>query len=118
MTGQRFTRNETVLCAYAAMYNAADVGGCALITAFATISTGRPESSIPAKIRNIAGTLDKYVIPRNRSWNVLTGTTTGQKARETDWKEVIEPLTRLPHREFLEECLRILSVAFVPVQGQ
>jgi hypothetical protein len=50
MTGKRFTKDETLLCTYAARYDAEDFGRCGIIKAFARISTGRPESSIPAKI--------------------------------------------------------------------
>jgi hypothetical protein len=105
MSGSRFTEDETVACAYAALYDAEDFGGYQLITKL----TGRPVSSILAKIRNIAGTLDRFGVSRNMTWQPLTGTPPGQPARKTDWADIIEPWTRQSRESMLARCRTILG---------
>jgi hypothetical protein len=104
MARNLYTDDEVVLCTYAALYDADDFGGCDTITTL----TGRKANSIPAKIRNIVATLDKYGIPRRMSWSAFTGTTTGRPARNTNWG-IIEPLTYLSRESLLDRCLTILG---------
>src|SRR5258708_3541689 len=85
-----YTENEVVLCTYAALYDANDFGGQSTICTV----TGRRLSSIDSKIRNIAATLDKKGVARFNSVRPLTGRTTGEPARDTNW-DIIEPLTKI-----------------------
>lgn len=99
-----YTNDEITLCTYAAIYDADDFGGREAICSL----TGRPASSIPMKIRNIISTLDAKGIRRYNSMSGLTGRTTGDDARETNW-EVIEPLARLSKQALLQRCFDIIG---------
>lgn len=99
-----YTNDEIMLCTYAAIYDANDFGGKEIIGTL----TGRSLSSISMKIQNIIATLDAKGIPRFNRISGLTGRTTGESARETNW-DVIAPLTHLPKEVFLQRCLALLK---------
>jgi len=99
-----FTPEEITLCAYAAMYEAADFGGESKITRL----TNRSPASIRMKIQNIAAMLDHAGIRRERVVSPLTGLRHGQVGRTTNW-ETVEPLARLGRKTFLERCHGILA---------
>jgi hypothetical protein len=101
--GVPFTDDEYVLCTYAALYGAEDLGGVAAMNL-----NSHPGSSIKDKVRNIAADLDGKKIKRCPAWSVLTGTTTGSGPRYTAWNKV-EPLTRLSQEDLLRRCRNILS---------
>lgn len=96
-----FTYDEIVLCTYAAMYNENDFGGIEKIYNI----TNRSRSSIKMKIMNIASMLDEEGIKRfnyNRIFP-LTGLTTGETGRRTNW-DIVSSLYTLPKNEFLTKC--------------
>ena len=104
MTRNYYTNDEIMLCTYAAIYDADDFGGKKVICAL----TGRSASSVPMKIRNIISTLEAKGIRRFNPLPGLTGRTTGDDARETNW-DVIEPLTRLSKAALLQRCLDVID---------
>jgi hypothetical protein len=104
MARNLFTKDELVLCTYAAIYDVADLGGCELISE----RTSRSSSSISMKIRNIAATLDTKGYMRQSTSSGLSGRTTGESARDTAW-EIIQPLTLLSQDALLEKCQNILE---------
>jgi hypothetical protein len=104
MARNRYTNDEVILCAYAAIYDANDFGGIAAIAAL----TCRSKSSIPMKIRNIACTLDEKGVARHNAIRPLTGKTTGDHGRKTDWATV-EPLTAVNRDALLSMCLQIVG---------
>lgn len=101
-----FTEDEIVLCAYAALYNEAEVGGLDGIHQL----TRRSHSSISMKIRNIVAKLDEEHIPRNQRFTPLTGVTQGKSGRPTNW-DIVAPLTRKPHGDFQAQCQSIITNA-------
>jgi hypothetical protein len=98
-----FSEDEYVLCAYAAMYGAEDIGG--LIKANLN---GHPPASLAMKVMNIVADLDAKDIKRSANWAPLTGTTTGLGTRFTGWI-IVEPLTRLSQQQLLSKCRSILG---------
>ena len=101
-----FTEDEIVLCAYAALYNEAEVGGIDGIHQL----TRRSRSSISMKICNIVAKLDEEHIPRNQHFTPLTGVPQGKSGRSTNW-DVIEPLTRRSQKDFQAQCQSIIANA-------
>ena len=101
-----FTKDEIVLCAYAALYNESEVGGIDGIHQL----TRRSRSSISMKIRNIVAKLDEEHIPRNQRFTPLTGVTQGKSGRPTNW-DVVAPLTRKPQSDFQAQCRSIIASA-------
>ena len=101
-----FTEEEIILCAYAALYNEADVGGINGIHQL----TRRSRSSISMKIRNIVAKLDEEHIPRNHRFTPLTGVTQGKSGRPTNW-DVVASLTRKPQKDFQAQCQIIIARA-------
>lgn len=101
-----FTIEEIVLCTYAAMYDSDDFGGIDKIY----LLQHRSISSIKMKIMNIASMLDENGIQRFNYNYVppLTGLTTGQTGRRTNW-DIVELLYSLPKEEFLKRCMDIVE---------
>ena len=99
-----YTENEVVLCTYAALYDDNDFGGRSVICSL----TERGLSSIDSKIRNIVATLDKKGVSRFNTVSPLTGRTTGEPARDTNW-DIIEPLTKMSQQALLQRCSTILG---------
>src|SRR5689334_25348085 len=94
-----FTHDEIVLCTYAAIHDEGDFGGLSQIERL----TNRSRASIQMKIQNIASMIDEAGIPRSSGVSPLTGLTTGESGRKTNW-DIVEPLTRLPKQTLLERC--------------
>lgn len=83
MPRKNYTVSEIVLCTYIALYESA------LISEKKIAKIGnRSERSVAMKIQNIAAMLDDNKIPRNSKISALTGLTTGESGRETDWPTV------------------------------
>lgn len=101
-----FTRDEIVLCTYAALYGARDLEGPESIEQL----THRSMDSIVMKIQNIEAMLDDFGVPRLTKTQGLSGLPRGQRGRRTNW-EVVEPLTRVPRQELLNRCRAILAAA-------
>jgi predicted HNH restriction endonuclease len=104
MAGSAFTRDEVVLCTYAARFNDEDFGGIDAIDSF----TGRSRASIQMKVLNIAAMLDEEGIARESSVSPLSGLPAGQQGRRTNWDTVSE-LVDLTREEHLAECHQILD---------
>lgn len=103
MRGLPFTQDEITLCTYAAIYDEQDFGG---INAICRL-TDRSRSSIDMKIRNIAAMLDEEGIPRYNNYLGLSGRSTNNSARRTNW-DWVQPLTTLTRDGLLSECKKAL----------
>ncbi len=98
-----FTRDEVVLCIYAARFGLEEIGG---IDAIRSI-TGRSGASLQLKIQNLVAMCDEEHIPRNPNEAALTGLPAGQSGRRTHWQEMQE-FMNVSRRDHLEQCRRIL----------
>lgn len=101
-----FTKEEIVLCTYSAMYASNDFGGINKIY----LLKHRSISSIKMKIMNIASMLDENGIRRFNYDSVppLTGLTTGQTGRRTNWN-IVATLYPLLKEDFLKKCNMIVG---------
>jgi len=99
-----YTKNEIILCTYAALYGEADFGGIEKIESLENRST----KSIKMKIQNIVAILDEDGIERYSNVSPLSGRPTGQKGRRTNWNWV-EPLTTDAKIKLLIKCQNILA---------
>ncbi len=104
MAGAAFTRDEVVLCTYAARFDGNDFGG---VEAIHSLSM-RSRDSIQLKILNIAAMFDEEGIARNSAVSPLSGLPTGQHGRRTNW-DIVSELVSLSWGEHLAECRRILE---------
>ena len=102
--GSRYTKEEVILCTYAAMYDENDFGGISAIHSL----ENRSERSIKMKIMNIAAMLDEKKIMRFNKHRIkpLTGLPTGVKGRRTNW-ETVKYLCSLEKAVFLEICKKL-----------
>lgn len=66
--------------------------------------------SIKMKIKNIVSMLHERNIPRHNNITPLSGKTTGEKGRKTNW-DVVEPLYPLKQEDFLAKCKAIIKKA-------
>jgi len=104
MSRNLFTENEIILCTYLALYDTSAYNEADIQEKF-----NRPESSIKMKIQNIAAMLDEENITRHSNVKGLSGVTTGEKGRRTNWNWVDKVIT-LSKEDFFKKCETILSV--------
>ena len=102
-----FTRDEIVMCIYAARYDVADIGGVDAIHAL----THRSRSSIRMKIQNIVAMCDEEGISRNQDQNALTGLPTGETGRRTNWNELSE-YASVPKEAHFQQCQAIVAASY------
>ncbi|MEZ6132635.1 MAG: HNH endonuclease [Planctomycetaceae bacterium] len=102
-----FTRDEIVLCIYAARYDIADIGGIDAIHALRS----RSRSSIRMKIQNIVAMCDEVGISRSPDQDVLTGLPAGESGRRKNWEELSE-FRDVPRDDHLQECKSIIASSF------
>ena len=81
-----YTEDEIILCAYIALY-----GRTLLIEKKIASSFNRPEASVIMKVQNIVAMLDEEGIERASAIPKLSGVTTGEDGRRTNWD-----LVRIP----------------------
>jgi hypothetical protein len=106
-TRKRFTRDEILLCIYAARYDLAEIGGVETIHALQS----RSPSSISMKIQNIVAMCDEAGISRNPMQRRLTGRPAGESGRRTNWAELSE-YAGVDRQSHLLECQAIIAKAF------
>lgn len=99
-----YTKEEIILCTYAAIYDANDFGGINKIQSL----EDRSIASIKMKIENIASMLDENGIQRFNTVSPLTGLPAGEIGRRTNW-DIVSTLYNLKKTEFLEMCLAIVK---------
>ena len=104
MPGDLFTRDEVLLCTYAARFDVDDLGGVEAIQSLRRRSAG----SIRMKIQNIASMLDEEGIQRESDVSPLTGRPPGESGRRTNW-DWVEPLVPLSRSELLSKCKAVLA---------
>lgn len=99
-----FTRDEIVLCAYAARFDGTDFGAVEAIHSIGS----RSRDSIQLKVLNIAAMLDEEGVPRESAVNPLSGLPAGQQGRRTNW-DIVSELLSLTREQHLAECRAILG---------
>jgi hypothetical protein len=104
MRGLPFTQDEITLCTYAAIYDEQDFGG---ISSICRLTSGS-RSSVDMKIRNIVAMLDEEGISRYNNYPGLSGRSTGNSARRTNW-DWVQPLTTLTRDGLLSQCKKVLA---------
>lgn len=112
MSGIKYTNEEVTLCTYAAMYDSNDFGGNnAILNLRRPPNPTHSMASIKMKIMNIASMLDERGIQReNDTISPLTGKTTGEYGRTTNW-DVVQRLYGLAKEDLLQKCLTIIENA-------
>lgn len=98
-----FTRDELVLCVYAARYAIADIGG---INAIHSLHS-RSLASIRMKIQNIVAMCDEEGISRSEHQHALSGMPAGETGRRTNW-ELLSQYINMPQDQHLHECESII----------
>jgi len=104
MAKNYYSYEETLLCTYAAMYDAQDFGGYQCISEI----KGRSSGSIWMKIRNIAALLDEEGIKRSNNIKPLSGMPPGESGRKTSW-DIVSFAVKLPKLELKLKCLMLLN---------
>jgi hypothetical protein len=103
MPRQEYTDDEVVLCTYIALY------GRSLLIEKKIASYGkRSEASVKMKVQNIAAMLDEEGIERSQEVTALTGVTTGQDGRRTNW-DVVSKLVGTSKDEHKQKCKEIIA---------
>jgi predicted HNH restriction endonuclease len=102
-----FTRDEIVLCIYAARHDISDIGGIAAIHAL----NARSRSSIRMKIQNIVAMCDEEGISRSPDQHALTGLPAGETGRRTNWEELSD-YRDVSREDHLQECKSIIARSF------
>lgn len=102
-----FTRDELVLCIYAALYDVEDIGGVDAIHALQS----RSRSSIRMKIQNIVAMCDEEGISRSGDQHSLTGLPAGKTGRRTNW-DLLSKYISVPRAQHLHECQLIIQGAY------
>lgn len=98
-----YTEDEVVLCTYLALYGDQEFTELDIFEKY-----NRPLASIKMKVKNIAAMLDEEEITRFSNIPSLSGVTTGQTGRRTNWDWVarVHPLSQ---EQFLSRCVDILN---------
>ena len=99
-----YTRDEIILCIYAALFDASDFGG---IEAIHSLNL-RSRASIEMKIQNIVAMCDEEGLKRNPDHNPLSGRPNGQTGRRTNWNELQE-CSLVSQDSLLAECRKIIE---------
>ena len=98
-----YTDTDVILCTYIALY------GRGLLVEKKIASYGkRSKGSVLMKVQNIVAMLDEKGISRCPEISPLTGKTTGESGRETDWG-LVEQLVKLGKKELWQKCKSILA---------
>lgn len=103
-----FTREELVLCIYAAFYDIADFGGLDQIHALHS----RSVASIRMKIQNLVAMCDEFGVTRHNSEHPLTGLPHGQTGRRTNW-DLVSQYSGVSREDHLQECRQIIQSSAV-----
>jgi hypothetical protein len=103
MARKLFTENEIILCTYIARFGRGYFNEkriCRLEI--------RSESSVKMKVQNIASMLDEEDYPYSSEVSCLSGVTTGEQGRRTNWN-IVKGLVESEQHELKEQCKSILS---------
>ena len=103
MERSAYTNNEIVLCTYLALYGESFF----LITKKIATIGKRSEASVKMKVQNIAAMLDEAGVDRSQDIKALTGVTTGQDGRKTNW-DVVSQLLKISKEEHKQMCKEII----------
>lgn len=98
-----FTKNEIILCTYLARFGKEEFNEDEISTI-----KDRSISSIKMKVQNIAAMLDEEGFDSSEHISKLSGKTTGEKGRRTNW-DIVRTLTGNSKQELLNICERILT---------
>jgi hypothetical protein len=99
-----FKKDEIILCTYIARFgrNEFDENSISRLK-------DRSVSSVKMKVQNIAAMLDEEGYTTHENVSKLSGKTTGEKGRKTNWDIVVNFLYQ-NKQELLGECLKIIQV--------
>jgi hypothetical protein len=102
MARKSYSEDEVVLCTYIArfgrgFFNEKRIGRL----------QNRSESSIKMKVQNIAAMLNEEGYEHNSEVSMLSGLTTGEQGRKTNW-DVVSTLVNLTKVELKDKCKVIL----------
>jgi len=103
MSRNLYTKDEIILCTYIARYGSDDEFSENEIHK----KYNRSLTSIKMKVQNIVAMLDEEEIARYSNIKGLSGVTTGENGRRTNW-EWVEQLISLSKEELLLKCKSIL----------
>lgn len=98
-----FTKEEIILCTYIARFGKQEFNEDEISTL-----KGRSISSIKMKVQNIAAMLDEEGFYSSENISKLSGKTTGEKGRRTNW-DIVRNLTDNSKQELLSKCEGIIS---------
>ena len=106
MNRKRFTADETILCTYVARFGRVFIDEREIGSLF---RFHRPQRSYFDKVRNIAAMLEynRYDISPAIT-STLSGTTTGQPPRMTDW-HIVKPYADMAEKKFKEWVEAIIA---------
>ncbi|EIK5595560.1 hypothetical protein LJ983_000060 [Vibrio parahaemolyticus] len=93
-----YTLPEIVFCTYIARF-----GRSQFDETDVNDFSGRSLSSIKMKVQNIASMIDESGYKASNQVRLLTGKTTGEKGRKTNWDDV-QSLLNLSQSELLKKC--------------
>ena len=103
MARNTYTDEEVILCAYIALY-----GRVLFIEKKIASTFERSEASIIMKVQNIAAMLDEEGIERNNEISALSGVTTGQEGRRTNW-DIVNKMVNIGKDEHKQLCKNIIA---------
>ena len=103
MARKLFTENEIILCTYIARFGRGYFNEKRICRI-----ESRSESSVKMKVQNIASMLEEEDHPYSSEVSCLSGVTTGEKGRRTNWS-IVKDLVELEKHELKEQCKNILS---------
>lgn len=99
-----FTKQEIVLCTYIAKF-----GRGYFKEKKITCLENRSEDSVKMKVQNIAAMLKERGVPHSPDVSALSGVTTGEKGRRTNW-DIVEPITETSKEEHKQMCKKIFDL--------
>lgn len=98
-----FIKEEIILCTYIARFGKQEFNEDEI-----SALKGRSISSIKMKVQNIAAMLDEEGFYTYENISKLSGKTTGEKGRRTNW-DIVRTLTDNSKQELLTKCEGIIS---------
>ena len=98
-----YTDEEIVLCTYIAKFGRKDFDENHI-----SLIENRSVASIKMKVQNIAAMLQEEGFAHSPEISVLSGVTTGQSGRRTNWN-IIEPIAEISKEEHLRKCKTIIN---------
>ena len=103
MSRKTYTDDEVVLCTYIARFGRGFINEKRI-----SRLENRSESSVKMKVQNIAAMLHEEGYAKSNEVSILSGVTTGEKGRRTNW-DIVGPLANMEKDQLKEKCKLILA---------